>query len=277
MVQPKVSIVIPVYNGMPYLKLAVESALAQTYPNIEIIVVDNASQDGTVQWLQTLHSPIIRIIYRNSLQSAAENWTQAIELATGTYTKLLCADDLLDPEIVFNQVELLETSPAAVMAACRRRIIDSQGRVLKKQHGLNGFSNYETGVHALRKCFIAGTNLIGESAAVLFRTEAIKAAMPWHSRWSYVTDIATYARVLRKGDLVTDKKVQAAFRIATTSWSASLLSEQEEQFHQWQRAELATGFVSLSGVNRLISRVQLKARTFARKVFFAREARKSQS
>jgi glycosyltransferase involved in cell wall biosynthesis len=275
-VQPKVSIVIPVYNGMPYLKLAVDSALAQTYPNIEIIVVDNASQDGTAQWLQTLDSPLITIIYRNSLQSAAENWTQAIELATGTYTKLLCADDLLDPGIVFDQVELLEKNPAAVMAACRRRIIDSQGRVLKKQHGLNGLSNYETGTNALRKCFIAGTNLIGESAAVLFRTEVIKAAMPWHSQWPYVTDIATYARVLRQGDLVTDKKVQASFRIATTSWSASLLSEQEEQFHQWQNAELATGVVSLSGVNRFISRGQLKARTFARKVFFAREAHKTQ-
>ena len=275
--QPKVSIVIPVYNGMPYLKLAVESALAQTYSNIEIIVVDNASQDGTAQWLQTLETPLITIIYRKSLQSAAANWTQAIELATGLYTKLLCADDLLDPEIVLNQVELLEKSPAAVMAACRRRIIDSQGRVLKKHHGLNGLSNHETGAHALRKCFISGTNLIGESAAVLFRTEVIKAAMPWHSQWPYVTDIATYAVALRQGDLVTDKKVQASFRIATTSWSAALLSEQEEQFHQWQSAELATGFVSLSVVNRFISRVQLKARTFARKVFFAREARKTQS
>lgn len=261
---------------MPYLKLAVESALAQTYLNVEIIVVDNASQDGTTQWLQTLNNSLITVVHRSSLQSAAENWTQAIELATGTYTKLLCADDLLDLEIVLNQVELLEKNPAAVVAACRRRIIDSQGRVLKKQHGLNGLSNYETGAHALRKCFIAGTNLIGESAAVLFRTELIKAAMPWHSQWPYVTDIATYALVLRQGDLVIDKKVQASFRIAATSWSASLISEQEEQFHQWQSAELATGFVSLSVVGKLISRVQLKARTFARKVFFSREARKTQ-
>jgi len=273
-VQPEVSIVIPVYNGMPYLELAIESALTQSYENIEIIVVDNASTDGTTQWLKSCENPKLKVIYRSELQTAAQNWTQAIQQATGTYTKLLCADDLLDPEIVSNQVALLERNPNAVMAASRRRIIDSQGRVLKQRHGLNGLGESESGSNALRKCFIAGTNVIGETAAVLFRSEIIKDVMPWHSRWPYVTDIATYARVLRSGDLVTDKRVQASFRIAATSWSASLLGEQEHQFFQWERTEIATGFVSLSTTEKVRSRVNLKLRTFARKLFFMRESRR---
>jgi len=275
-VQPKVSIVIPVHNGMPYVKESVQSALNQDYENIEIIVVDNASQDGTTQWLCTLTDPQLTVIYRDELQSASENWTQAIELASGTYTKLLCADDLLDPEIVSTQVQQLEASPTSVMAASKRRIIDSQGKVVKKVHGLTGLKLRESGPSALKKCFLAGTNLLGEPASVLFKSEVIKQVIPWHSRWPYVTDIATYAKVLRHGDLVTDPRVQASFRISVTSWSASLIGKQEEQFAQWQASELATGFVSLSRVEKFTSKAQLKSRTFVRKLFFAREARKRQ-
>ena len=272
--QPKVSIVIPVYNGLPYLKLAIESALAQTYNDIEIFVVDNASKDGTTQWLQTLDSPIITILYRDSLQSASENWTQATELASGDYTKLLCADDLLDPDIVGNQVELLENNPRAVMAACRRRVIDSQGKIVKRTHGLNGLRTHEDGSTALKKCFLAGTNLLGEPASVLFRTEVIKQVMPWQDLWPYVTDIATYAQVLRVGDLVTSSQVQASFRIAATSWSASLVGQQEQQFAQWKSSELETNFVGLSKLQIIRSAFNLKVRTLARKWFFMRESRK---
>jgi glycosyltransferase involved in cell wall biosynthesis len=274
-VQPKVSIVIPVHNGMPYVKDAVQSALNQDYENIEIIVVDNASQDGTTQWLRTLTDPQLTVIYRDELQSASENWTQAIELASGTYTKLLCADDLLDPEIVSTQVQQLEASPTSVMAASKRRIIDSQGKVVKQTHGLTGLKLRESGSAALKKCFLAGTNLLGEPASVLFKSEVIKQVMPWQSRWPYVTDIATYAKVLRHGDLVTNPHVQASFRIAVTSWSASLLGQQEEQFAQWQASELDTEFVSLSRGEKFISKAQLRSRTFVRKLFFAREARKN--
>jgi len=259
---------------MPYLELAIESAIAQSYENLEIIVVDNASTDGTTAWLKSIENPKLQVMYRSELQSAADNWTQAIELATGTYTKLLCADDLLDPEIISNQVDLLGKSPNAVIAACRRRIIDSQGRVLKKSHGLNGLNESESGAQVLKKCLIAGTNVIGEAAVVLFRTRVIKAAMPWHSKWPYATDLATYAKVLRHGGLVTDQRVQASFRIATTSWSASLLGEQENQFWEWEECEIATGFVSLSFLEKAKARTNLKLRTYARKLFFMREARK---
>ena len=272
---PKVSIVIPVYNGMPYIKEALRSALEQDYENLEILVVDNASQDGTTQWLKSQNDPRLVVVYRDELQSPAQNWTQATELATGAYTKLLCADDLLDLNIVRAQVQLLEANPNAVMAACKRRIIDSQGKIVKKTHGLTGLQTYEDGSTALKKCFLAGTNLLGEAASVLFRTDVIKQVMPWHERWPYVTDVATYAQVLRLGDLMTANQVQASFRIAATSWSASLVGQQEQQFADWQSSELETDFVVLSKWQIVQSALNLKVRTIARKLFFMRESRKA--
>jgi len=262
---------------MPYIKEALRSALEQDYENLEVIVVDNASQDGTTQWLKSQKDAQLSVVYRDELQSPSQNWTQAIQLATGVYTKLLCADDILDPDITRTQVLLLEMNQSPVMAASKRRIIDSHGKIVKKTHGLNGLRKCEDGSTALKKCFVAGTNLLGEPASVLFRTEVIRQVMPWHDRWPYVTDIATYAQVLRVGDLVTSSQVQASFRIAATSWSASLIGQLESQFAHWQESELGTGFVTLTPFEKARSAVSLKLRTFARKLFFAREARKSQS
>ena len=274
---PKVSIVIPTYNGMPYLKESVTSALQQTYENFEVIVVENASTDASVEWLKTQKDSRLRVVYRNETQSAGANWTQAVNESSGEYVKLLCADDLLDATIIADQVTALQDHPQAVMVASKRRVIDSQGKVIKQSHGLTGLKQIETGSEALKKCFLAGTNLFGEPASILFRAVDIKAVMPWHTTWPYVTDIATYAQVLRRGELVTISKVQASFRIATTSWSASLIGQQESQFANWQKSEIETGFVTLTPLETARSAVNLKLRTFARKLFFAREARKSRS
>jgi len=270
-VNPKVSIVIPVHNGMPYIMDALRSALEQDYENLEVLVVDNASQDGTTQWLKSQKDPRLSVIYRDELQPSTQNWTQAIQLATGTYTKLLCADDFLDPDITRTQVQLFEMNPGSVIAASRRRIIDSNGIVRKKHHGLNGFRELESGESALKKCLIAGTNLLGEPASVMFRSELVKEVMPWPSEWPYLTDLAIYADVMRFGPVVCNFKVQSSFRVSAHSWSASLLGQQSAQFSEWKQHELDRQFVTLSSWEEGHARLNLKARTIGRRIFFARE------
>jgi hypothetical protein len=270
-VNPKVSIVIPVHNGMPYIRDALRSALDQDYENLEVLVVDNASQDGTTQWLKLQKDPRLSVIYRDELQPSTQNWTQAIQLATGTYTRLLCADDLLDPDITSTQVQLFEMNPGSVITASRRRIIDSNGFVRKKQHGLNGFRILESGESALKKCLIAGTNLLGEPGSVMFRSEVVKGVMPWPSEWPYLTDLAIYADVMRFGHVACSFKVQSSFRVSAHSWSASLLGQQSAQFSQWKRQELDRAFVSLSLWEEGHARLNLKARTIGRRIYFARE------
>ena len=268
---PKVSIVIPVYNGMPYVQGAVESALAQNYPNVEVVVIDNFSSDGTTEWLKSLSNDNLRVVFRDSTQPSAANWTQAVNAGSGEFLKLLCADDLLDQDIVEDQVRLFEKYPSAVIAASKRRIIDSHGNVRKKQHGLNGFRVLESGESALKKCLIAGTNLLGEPGSVMFRADVVKRVMPWPTDWPYLTDLAIYADVMRFGQVVSNFKVQASFRVSAHSWSASLLEQQPAQFTQWKKHEIERGFVSLSPWQEVHARVNLKARTIGRKIYFARE------
>ncbi len=271
---PLVSIVIPVYNGMPYLADAVGAALGQTYPTIEVVVIENGSTDGTAEWLASLADGRLRVVQRETTQPAGDNWTEAIAASTGRYVKLMCADDVIRADTVARQVAAIRSSPGALMAASRRSIIDADGKVLKASHGLGSLRGNVDGVRALRDCLLAGTNTLGEPAAVLFDGDAIRAAMPWRADWPYMIDVATYAKVLRHGSVVCDPEVLASFRVSASSWSSSLLDQQPIQFRGWRDAVVAAGDVPFSAADRIRSEAALRIRTFARRIYFSRAARR---
>ena len=104
---PKVSIVIPVYNGSDYLKEAIESALAQTYKNIEIIVVNDGSNDnGNTQRIALSYGNEIRYYYKeNGGTATALNF--GIEKMQGEYFSWLSHDDVYYPEKISTQIEYL--------------------------------------------------------------------------------------------------------------------------------------------------------------------------
>ena len=98
-VAPKISICIPVYNGERFLPQAVESTLLQTYPDFEVIIVDNASTDGTARWAADMAAGNSKIrLFINDLNiGLVGNLNRCLEYAQGTYIKFLMADDLLLP------------------------------------------------------------------------------------------------------------------------------------------------------------------------------------
>ena len=270
---PLASVVIPVYNGMPYLKEAVDSALAQDYAPLEVIVIENGSNDGGAEYLGQLADPRLRVVDREVTQTAPDNWTQAIGESRGDFVKLMCADDLIEPRAVSRQIAALRENPSAVMAASRRRVIDASGGVLRERHGLGSLRGRVEGREALRHCCLAGTNTLGEPAAVLFDGQAIRAAMPWRATWPYMIDLATYAEVLRHGDVVCDPDVLASFRVSATSWSSELLDQQPAQFRGWRDDVTRSGVVPFSRIDRVRAEFALRARTAARRVYFRRVAR----
>ena len=102
--QPLVSICIPVYNAEKTVASTLQSIIGQTYQNLEILVVDNASTDGTLKIIKEFEDPRIKI-YRNDLNIGCEaNWNRCIDLAAGEYIAIFHADDLYMPNIVEKQV-----------------------------------------------------------------------------------------------------------------------------------------------------------------------------
>ncbi|MGQ4647524.1 glycosyltransferase [Lyngbya aestuarii] len=134
--KPRVSIGLPVYNGDNFLREALDSILAQTFENFELIISDNASTDKTEEICREYAAKDQRVrYYRNEYNlGAAPNYNRVFELATGDYFKWCAHDDLCAPEFLERCVELLEQDASVVLCHTQTKIIDEQGRFLRDNH-----------------------------------------------------------------------------------------------------------------------------------------------
>ena len=236
-VQPLVSIVVPVFNGLPHLRQLTTCLLGQTYPNLEFVFTEGGGSDASFAYLSSIDDSRIRLIQMPQETSAAGNWTAATMQARGEFTKLICQDDLLYPEAVQHQVVDLGDNPNAVMAIAQRDIVDARGRILFRRRGLAGLpaqSNIVRGDDVMRACYLQGTNVIGEPLAVLFRTNELQEAMPWDDTDPLMLDLSTYQKIAPYGDVALRHESIGAFRVSDTSWSTRIASEQLDQTKRWQ-------------------------------------------
>lgn len=138
---PRVSIGLPVYNGEQFVAETIESILAQTYPNFELIICDNASTDRTEALCREYAAKDERIRYmRNATNlGAARNYNLTVELATGEYFKWAAADDLIAPEYLEMCVKVLDANPDVLVCHSKSRFIDENGMHLRDHEDLLDF------------------------------------------------------------------------------------------------------------------------------------------
>lgn len=114
---PKVSVLIPCYNAERWIGQTLNSVLEQTWPNLEIVVVDDGSTDGSIDVVRGFEGRGVRLVRQsNSGASSARN--RALACATGEYIQFLDADDLISSDKIAVQVSRLAAAPHAV-ATCR--------------------------------------------------------------------------------------------------------------------------------------------------------------
>lgn len=232
---PLVSVVVPVFNGLPFLPLTVDSVLGQDYPDVELVLVDGGSSDGSLAWIESVRHPRLVVDALPPGTPAARTWTRACELATGDYVKLLCQDDLIYPSALRLQAADLAAFPAAGMAIAQRDVISASGRIVSRARGCNGLrAGLVDGVQALAVGARQGSNIFGEPLAVLFRRAAMREALPWDDTYPFLLDMFFYAKVLQRHALVVRRESVGAFRVSTSSWSTRLAGRQRGQFIAWQ-------------------------------------------
>src|SRR5437870_4182440 len=113
MAELTIDVIIPVYQGEPFLGQAVESVLAQSYPATRLIVIDDGSTDGTAQ-VATRFGARVHYVYQDH-QGIAPARNRGVELAQGDYLAFLDADDLWSAEKLERQVAAVSVSPAPDM------------------------------------------------------------------------------------------------------------------------------------------------------------------
>ncbi len=124
----KVSVIVPNYNHAAYLPDALDSILAQRYPDFEIIVVDDGSTDHSREVIDGYGERVRPIFQENQGLSAARN--SGIRVARGEYIALLDADDLYEPDFMRVMAGALAADPAAAAVFCGYRFVDEQNRAL---------------------------------------------------------------------------------------------------------------------------------------------------
>ena len=133
-INPRVSVGLPVFNGEQFLRQALDSVLAQTYPGFELIISDNASTDRTQDICEAYATRDKRIRYYRQSKNVGggRNYNFVFEVSNGEYFKWLAHDDFIAPEYLARCVEVLDRDPSVVLCYSMFVDIDHQGNALTK-------------------------------------------------------------------------------------------------------------------------------------------------
>ena len=134
MTAPKVSIGLPVYNGVEYLRESIDSLLGQSFRDLELVISDNASTDGTEALCREIAAADERVRYTRLPENigGVANHNRVASLARGSYFMWAASDDRWHPDYVRRCVELLDRDPTVVVAFTINALMDEQGRAVRE-------------------------------------------------------------------------------------------------------------------------------------------------
>lgn len=170
---PLVSVVVPAFRP-DFLKMCLESALGQSYKKLEILVLDDGSDDKIEEIVKELMAGDPRISYRRNVPPMGEpaNLTQGIRLAGGVFVKPLYDDDVLEKNAIERLVTAFTEFPGVRLAVGRRTFIDASGRGIKESK-LAAVPSMKSrildGASVVGKVLSGGINVLGEPTCMLFR------------------------------------------------------------------------------------------------------------
>lgn len=212
---PTISVIIPAYNSETTIQETIESVQKQTFSDFEIIVIDDGSQDGTVELVKSLVKlePRLKIFcYENAGVAVARN--RGIELAQGEFISLLDADDLWTPNKLELQLKALKNHPKAGVAYSWTNPIDEQGKILF----LGTRPVWEGNVYGE----LLQTNFISNGSNILVRREAIESIYGFPSDFPIASDWDFYLKLAFKWSFVVVPQYQILYRQRSNSMSSNI-------------------------------------------------------
>ena len=196
---PKVSILIPVYNGETFLAECFDSILAQDFGDFEVLVSDDGSKDGSADLIQTYARRDARIRYWRNPHNLGigGNFNACLQAARGEFVKYLLQDDkFVNASALRRLVAKIESDASLSLVASATHLIDAQSALL----GVRGAFAPDAvldGRTVIARCLINDSNFIGEPSLVLFRKS--QAARGFDASFKQLLDLEMWFHLLEQG------------------------------------------------------------------------------
>ncbi len=187
---PKITVLMTVYNGGPYLPKAIDSVLRQTYRDFELLIIDDCSTDGSVDYIKKFLDERIVLLRNVTNLGQTKSLNLGLELARGEYIARMDADDVASPQWLENLLGVMAKNAQLTVVSPRAAAINSSGNFLKV------LNSPRTGEDILLKSFFASPiNHVGS----LMRRAAIRGLKGYDESFKIAADYDLWSRLLRDG------------------------------------------------------------------------------
>ncbi len=224
---PLVSVIIPNYNYMRYLELRISSVLHQTCKDIEIILLDDASTDGSQHYLESLSAiPQVTHIICNqeNTSSPFTQWKKGLEVARGKYIWIAEADDMADSTFLEKLLPVMDNDDRIVLSFSASQMINTEGKNINKDYDHLARRKYTHGRIASiydGVSFVKGNmywrNWIYNASGVLFRRSAITSEALEALTMHYSGDWLFWSNIVKQGKVVEYHERLNKFRFHESS------------------------------------------------------------
>ena len=233
--QPLVSVIMPCYNMASYVSDSIKSVIAQTYPNWELLIVDDASTDETVNIIESFAQTDSRIKFAIKKQNSgiSDTRNQCIQMAKGLFLAFLDADDIWHPEKLEKQLSFMMAKNVGFTYSTYDWI-DEDGKVLNKFINTIGNLDYKT--------YLRNT-IIGCSTVMVNKTMTGDIVVP---KFRTSEDTATWLNILKKGLLAyAIEESLVSYRIRRKSASSNKLKAAADLWKVYRQNEKLPFFEAL--------------------------------
>ena len=231
MSSPLVSVCIPAYNNADYIRETIDSVLASTYNNLELIVVDDNSIDDTYAVVERIieekADDRVRLYKNEHNLGMAGNWNVALSKCSGKYIKLICADDLISAECLAKEVEVLEQNKEAVTVSSDTAFVDLLGNTKKFSYKRYHASGLIDGIRACRFSVFT-RDYLGAPLANTFRKSAYDSLGGFDNSFHYIIDYDFFMKLYLSGKVYIIHEPLNFFRVRNDSNTGNVMGGGKE-------------------------------------------------
>ena len=256
---PRVTICVPVRNGARTIRRTLDSLLNQDYPNFEIIVSDNCSDDDTAKIVRQYDSNVVKYFFNPVLDKwgAESNWNHILTLAEGPFIALYHADDIYAPTMVRKQVEFLLKYPEASAVFAMTQTIDEFDRPIKRGgiklpqelRGKEIFDYLDFLNYTLKYTTFVIVPTMMSTREIIDRVEGFN----WE-KYATAADIDLYLRMVKVGPIGVIDEPLHKYRISNQQASAQFFHQRTFLAHFFN---VLDDYISMPAVERVIQKDSL--------------------